>query len=87
MWEIFTQVGDGASVNGLNEQNVNGEKFKVPIEVAKPGENLFWYFSEFRKQYYPIKPIGVWCHPHKVDLMADAVTNKEQRLQTFFALS
>jgi hypothetical protein len=80
-------VGDGASVNGLNERDGNSLNIKVPIEVAKPGENLFWHFSEFRKQYYPINPIGVWCHPHKADLMADAVTNKEQRLPTFFALA
>ena len=59
----------------------------MPIEIAKPGDNLFWHMSQFRNEYTQVPMLGLWCSPHKVDLVADAITDNEKRLPTFFGLA
>ena len=52
-------VADGATVNGLQQQDTEGgTRIKVPIEYSKEGDNVFHYFSEFRKDFSEVKPIG-----------------------------
>ena len=52
-------VADGATVNGLQQQDTKrGTRIKVPIEYSKEGDNVFHYVSECRKDFSEAKPIG-----------------------------
>lgn len=77
-------VGDGATVNGLCTNARTGPR--APVEFAKPGENVFRYLTDFRREHYHsgAETVGVWCKPHQTDLVSDALSNNETRLPTFF---
>jgi hypothetical protein len=75
-------VGDGASVNGVSHGETNRGP-KTAIEIAKPGDNLFHHLSELKKIHSEIPIVGVWCSAHRVEFMADAVTDAETKLPTF----
>ena len=68
-------LGDGASVNGLTTTG--------PIETPREGENVFWKLGEWRKQHCPVLLLGVRCSPHRLDLIADAITDRSVELPTF----
>ena len=84
--EAFARVmqaflADGASVNGLT---TTGRGTRAPITEARKGENVFSHLTEFRRGLAVEVPlIGVWCSPHKSNLVAEAITDDSANLPTF----
>ena len=78
--KLVAFVADGASVNGLTTNQRTGAR--SPIVVAREGENVFYLMSEFKKVHNLVPLLGVWCSPHRIDLVADALTDEEVLLPT-----
>ena len=78
-------IADGASVNGVAVSP--SRSARTAIEMAQPGCNVFSMLSEFTAQHSPVKLLGVWCSPHRVDLLADVLKDSKEKLPTFHAFN
>ena len=73
-------IADGASVNGVavSQNRSAGSQ----IELAQPGQNVFSVLSDFEAEHAPVKLLGVWCSPHRVDLLSDVLKDSKDKLPT-----
>ena len=74
-------IADGASVNGVAVSPDRGPRH--PIEMAQEGQNIFCLLSALRSEHTPVPLLGVWCSPHRVDLLSDSLKDSDKKLPTF----